>query len=268
MFLSCSTIGGLRPGTSSEVFLAHQIRTLTRVSDAGYEYVELYYEPQPDWVQETILQTLVDFGLKAYSLHLPKFLFFFEEQEFTNLIEAVFPFIKRAGIDVAVLHLPSQKQIKRGDWKQHFDTLLEKARESECVLGLENVPYLPDAHLFIHEQIETHSPKHVGVTIDLEFMHLHGTPIESLMELFEQSVKNVHFRDSDGELVDDEGRRKYLNPGMGDIDLYNVVKTLHDSGYEKALTIEVSHRQKDNILSAKKFAEECLGKLDQFESLE
>jgi sugar phosphate isomerase/epimerase len=238
------------------------------VSDAGYKNVELYYDPRPAWVQETILQSLDDFNLRPYSLHLPKFIFFFEEPEFSSSVEAVFPFIEKAGVEVAVLHLPSKKQIKRGIWKPYFDTLLENAEKVGCVLGLENIPYLPDAHLFIRDLLDTHSSKHLGVTIDLEYMHLHGTPMQSLMDVFGQHVENVHFRDSDGDLVDAEGKRKYLNPGKGDIDFDEVMKTLTDYGYEKAITVEVSHRQRENIIRAKEFVETCLEKIGNLKLLD
>lgn len=58
-----------------------------------------------------------------------------------------------------------------------------------------------------------------------------------------------------------DGRRHYIIPGEGEIDLPKAVKTLHESGYGGPLTIEVSHRQKENIIKAKQFAEDCLRNL-------
>jgi sugar phosphate isomerase/epimerase len=66
---------------------------------------------------------------------------------------------------------------------------------------------------------------------------------------------NVHCRDSDGSLVDKTGSRKYLLPGDGEIDFSRVFANLHDAGYNGPITIEVSHREKEGIVTAKRTIE-------------
>jgi len=261
MIISCSTIGGIRSGTQSEQFLADQIRTLVRVYDAGYDHVELFYNDQPQWVGSTIERALQDFSLKPYSIHLPKLVFSHKDDEFTAVTHAVFPFIAGLGIRVAVLHPPEPALLSETVWSNRFHTLLHLSEEVQCSLTLENMPYIPNVDRFILDTIRTHEQTSIGVTIDLEYMRYHGSQMTDLIEQFGRRLLNIHFRDGDGRLVDGDGRRRYLIPGTGDIDLLGTLRLLHRSGYENAITVEVSHRQKDNIVEAKAFLDGCLSTL-------
>jgi hypothetical protein len=40
-----------------------------------------------------------------------------------------------------------------------------------------------------------------------------------------------------------------------------MVQSLHEGGYDKALTVEVSHRNPSNIIEAKIYADSCLERL-------
>ncbi|MFQ5832241.1 MAG: sugar phosphate isomerase/epimerase family protein [Candidatus Thorarchaeota archaeon] len=235
-----------------------QIRTLVRVRDAGYENVELWMDDRPSWVTRTIEQALDDFSLNPYSIHLPKFLIAFDDDDFNRVIQAVFPFVERLGIKVAVFHPPDKKLMQEIDWQARFSTLLDLSEESGCSLTIENVPYLNDVDRFIKKQIESNKDRPLGVTIDLEFMHINGSEIQQMIHDFNTRILNVHFRDSDGSLLDESGRRKYLQPGTGVIDLQAVLGSLLRGGYDKALTVEVSYRRRENIAEARTFLTSCL----------
>jgi sugar phosphate isomerase/epimerase len=237
------------------------IRTMVRVKDAGYDTVELYYSNLPDWFGGTIQAALDDLKLRAYSIHLPKFLASFDEKDFNEAVSSVFSFIKACGIKVAVLHPPEYDQLTSPQWEQRLEALLKEAKESGCVLTLENVPYIKDVDRFILNEIEKRANRSLGITIDMEFTYINGSDIKWMIDAFGDNIGNIHFRDSDGNLLGDDGYRHYIIPGAGKIDLTQAVTALHRAGYKGPLTIEVSHRQKWNIIEAKKYAEDCLANL-------
>ncbi|MFW9844853.1 MAG: sugar phosphate isomerase/epimerase family protein [Candidatus Thorarchaeota archaeon] len=261
MFISCSILGGIRSSASPEKILANMIRAMVHVKNAGYETVELWYSNLPDWVKRTIQETLDDLSLQAYSIHLPKFLTAFENNEFNDSIQSLFGLIETLGLKVAVLHLPEQNQLTSSRWAKRYETLLNEAERVDCMLTFENVPYIKDVDRYILGEIQKHDNGSLGITIDMEFMHVNGSSIEWLTTNFGNYIANIHFRDSDGRLLGDNGRRHYLIPGEGEIDLPHTVKTLHQYGYNGPLTIEVSHRHKENIIKAKQYAEDCLSTL-------
>ena len=237
------------------------IRAMVHVKNAGYETIELWYSNQPNWVRDTIQEALEDLSLKAYSIHLPKFLVSFDEKEFTDSIRSSFELIETFGLKVAVLHLPEQDQLTSSRWTKRYEMLLTMAEDVDCMLTFENVPYIKDVDLYIRDEIEKHNNRSLGITIDMEFMHLNGSNMNWLTTTFGNRIANIHFRDSDGRLLGDDGRRHYLIPGEGEIDLPKTVKTLHSSGYKGPLTVEVSHRQRENIIKAKQYADDCLKSL-------
>ncbi len=261
MFISCSILGGLRSSSSPEKVLANMIRAMVHVKNAGYDTVELWYSNLPDWVRNTIHEALDDLSLKAYSIHLPKFLVSFDEKEFSDSVRSLFDLIGTFELRVAVLHLPEQDLLTSTRWAKRYETLLNEAENADCMLTFENVPYIKDVDLYIRDEIEKRNNRSLGITIDMEFMHLNGSDMNWLTTTFGNHIANIHFRDSDGRLLGDDNRRHYLIPGEGEIDLPQAVKTLHGSGYKGPLTVEVSHRHRENIIKAKLYAEECLSNL-------
>jgi len=262
MFVSCSVLGGMRSASSDEKLLQGLIHTLTRIKDAGYESIEVWMDDRPEWLRKTFQHAMEDYGLNPYSIHLPKFLVAFDDDEFKKSIDVVFPFIRELGVEVAVFHPPDRQMIAESDqWKARLDELLNLAEESGCTLTIENVPYLPKVDQFILDLISANGGRPLGVTIDLEFAHINKTDIRQRVKDFKDLIFNVHFRDSDGSLVDEDHNRKYLVPGCGEIDLPLAVQILYAGGYDKALTVEVSHRNPSNIIEAKIYADACLAKL-------
>lgn len=231
---------------------------MVRVKDAGYDTIELWYSNLPFWVGETIQETLKDLSLKAYSIHLPKFLASFDEREFNETVATVFDFIETLELKVAVLHPPDPEHISVAEWHKRLDVLLRAAATADCTLSLENVPYIKDVDMYILNEINKHEQMSLGITIDMEFMHLNRSDIEWMTMAFGDRISNIHFRDSDGNLLGADGYRHYIIPGEGEIDLHHVVMVLNNAGYKGPLTIEVSHRQLRNIIDAKRYAEECL----------
>jgi sugar phosphate isomerase/epimerase len=235
------------------------VRSLVYAKEAGYENVELWYSDLPDWVGGTIQETLDDLSLHPYSIHLPKFLVSFNDKQFGDTVYSAFSFIETLGLKVAVLHLPQQSQLSGKKWAKRYNVLLNEAEHANCMLTFENVPYIKDVDIYILDEVQKH--RSLGITVDMEFMYLHGTDLNWLTTAFGDCLVNIHFRDSDGNLVGKDGRRHYLNPGDGKIDLRAMVKILHNASYKGPLTVEVSHRQRENIVRAKQYAEDCLRNL-------
>lgn len=257
MFLSCSILGGLRSNADSETYLVDQIQALVRVHDVGYEYVELWHTNHPGWVGRTIQRAVNELKLAPYSIHLPKFLVAYDDEHFKRANDSVFKLIKALEIKVAVLHPPGPIMTDDVDWPKRIDTLLTYSEKAGCALTLENVPYIENVDKYLLNHLEQYNSRPLGITIDLEHMCVNGSDIRTLIDMFGDSILNIHFRDSNGSLVNDEGYRNYVAPGKGIVDLFGAVKALHDSGYNKALTIEVPHR-KCSISDAKVYAEKCL----------
>ncbi len=239
------------------------IQSLFNAKNAGYDSVELWYSNLPKWIGDTVRAVVEDLSLKAYSIHLPKFLVSFDETQFIDTVKSTFNFIETLGIKVAVLHLPEQDQLSTERWTKRYSVLLDEAENANCMLTLENVPYIRDVEQYILDEIQKTKDRQLGITVDMEFMHLNGTDMSWLTSAFGDRLVNIHFRDSDGNLLGQDGKRHYLNPGEGMIDLHNSVKILHESGYRGPLTIEVSHRQSENIVRAKQYADDCLLSLQE-----
>ena len=262
MFLSCSVLGGLKSNADSETYLVDQIKALIRIRDAGYQYVELWHTNHPDWVGRTIQRALKDFKLIPYSIHLPKFLVAYDDEQFEIVNDVVFSFIKELGIKVAVLHPPGSLMPDEVDWPKRFEELLTNTENSGCVLTLENVPYIKNVDTYILDQLVQHEKRPLGVTIDFEHMCINDSDIRELIKMFGENILNIHFRDSTGSLVNDEGYRNYLPPGKGIIDLHDAVAALVEAGYDKALTIEIPHRE-NSIIEANSYAEDCLRRAEK-----
>lgn len=81
----------------------------------------------------------------------------------------------------------------------------------------------------------------VGVNLDVEFVAWHG----GLEEVFPGCVGrwgprlgNVHLKDYDGQAFDPAGRRRYVNPGDGELDFPGIFAALREIGYRGPLTFE------------------------------
>ncbi|MFX0107869.1 MAG: sugar phosphate isomerase/epimerase family protein [Candidatus Hodarchaeota archaeon] len=261
MFLSCSTLGGLKSTSDDKKFLNDQIETLKKVRAAGYSHIELFMNDRGSGTVDSVVQAVRESRLIPYSIHLPKFLNMYDEQDFENTIDIVFPFIESLGIKVAILHPSMRTILESKSFAVKLDALLTKADEVDCTITIENVPYIKDINKYILKHLQLLDDRPLGVTLDLEFAHLNGSNITQLMDTFNEKLLNVHCRDSDGNLVDDFGNRKYLVPGTGAIDFHSVIGALYDGGYEGPLTIEVSHKIEGNLIESKRLIESVLANL-------
>jgi sugar phosphate isomerase/epimerase len=88
------------------------------------------------------------------------------------------------------------------------------------------------------------------VTLDTEFLGLYGQLEESIAADWlwaDRTVHHVHIKDFDGRLVR-EGRRRYLLPGEGRLDLQGFLNGLAERGYSGGLTLEATAVDDDGAL--------------------
>ena len=81
----------------------------------------------------------------------------------------------------------------------------------------------------------------LGVNLDLEFLSWHDGLRVALTECvpaWGSRLRNVHVKDHDGRPFDADGRRRYVNPGDGNLDYPWVFTQLRDAGYAGPLTFE------------------------------
>ncbi|MFX1368912.1 MAG: sugar phosphate isomerase/epimerase family protein, partial [Promethearchaeota archaeon] len=253
MYLSCSTIGGLRSTHDDYVFLEDQIRTLDQVRNAGYEYVEVFMNERIPEVVQSVIDAIVSHSLNPVSIHLPKFLVMYDKDDFKRTIEIIFSFVRNLGVKTAVLHPPVKRASESPNWTNKLESLLTMGEETGCTITLENVPYIQNVDDYIVEHLRMFRDRGLAATLDFEYLHISKTNLSELFDLLGESLQNVHCRDSDGNLVDEMGKRKYLNPGSGSVDFRTNLEVLRDGGYRGPLTVEVSYRKEENISRAKQF---------------
>lgn len=81
------------------------------------------------------------------------------------------------------------------------------------------------------------------VTLDTEFLGNHGELEEAIADdaLWESgAVDHVQIKDFAGSMTDDAGRRKYLHPGQGTLDLAGFMRGLRSRGYGGTVSLEAS----------------------------
>ncbi|MGY5875492.1 MAG: sugar phosphate isomerase/epimerase [Candidatus Thorarchaeota archaeon] len=240
-------------------FLDQQISALTRVKEAGIEYVEIFYNRRAEWVGNRIKDTLKEEGLTPYSIHMPKFILTYSKDDFEETTDTIFQFIEGMGVAVVVMHPPEVEMLIDEEWRRRLEIILDRSEDAGCMLTLEIVPYLRCVEMFIDEQITQHyEDRALGVTVDLEHMHIQELKMEWLINDFGKRIVNIHFRDSNGSLTNEAGKRNYIFPGEGEIDLCGILRTLHQWGYDKAITIEIPHRSTQDIIQSKAVIEDCL----------
>jgi len=81
----------------------------------------------------------------------------------------------------------------------------------------------------------------LGVNLDLEFLSWHDgvdTTLERHVPAWGSRLGNVHVKDHDGHPFDEQGRRRYVNPGDGHLDYPSIFGRLRDAGYAGPLMFE------------------------------
>lgn len=122
---------------------------------------------------------------------------------------------------------------------QHLPACLDMAAAYGIVLGVETIPGdvgTPLANI----RLAVERDSRCRVVLDSEFLGFHGQVTESIDAdwLWDRRiVQHVHIKDFDGRLWQD-GRRRYLLPGEGTLDLQGFLAGLAQRGYTGGITLE------------------------------
>jgi sugar phosphate isomerase/epimerase len=107
----------------------------------------------------------------------------------------------------------------------------------------------------------------LGVNIDLEFLSWHDglrVALEEYVPAWGRRLRNVHVKDHDGRPFDENGRRRYVNPGDGRLDYRWVFSCLRDAGYAGPLTFEGNVTRAGDREAALAATELYLGRMRQW----
>ncbi len=100
--------------------------------------------------------------------------------------------------------------------------------------------YVPTAEYLYHNIDPAFS-----FTLDLEFAAWNDEIAD--MVKFADRISNVHIRDYDGSPVDENGRRYYCIPGLGNTDFTFAFRELKKRNYNGLYTLEVRHYSTEDI---------------------
>jgi sugar phosphate isomerase/epimerase len=157
------------------------------------------------------------------------------------------------GAKTLVMHLwerpPGDRELERN--LDRLSDCLDTAAAYSVTLAIETIPGdvgTPLANI----QLALERDARCRVALDSEFLGFYGQLAESIAAdwLWEDTfVHHVHLKDFDGRLWRD-GRRRYLLPGEGILDLRGFLDGLGRRGYKGAFTLEASAVDEDGQLDS------------------
>lgn len=166
-----------------------------------------------------------------------------EADEALELLEVNCRAAAALGAKTLVLHL---WELPTGDERlernlQRLPTCLDTAEAYNVALTVETVPGRAGTTL-ANIRLAVEADPRCAVTLDTEFLAFHGQLAESIEADWlwaDNRVRHVHLKDFDGRLRE-QGRRRYLLPGEGALDLQGFLDGLLQRGYAGAVTLEAS----------------------------
>jgi sugar phosphate isomerase/epimerase len=166
-----------------------------------------------------------------------------EADEALALVEVNCRTAAALGAKTLVLHLweypTTDVQIERN--LERLPTCLDTAEAYNVALAVETVPGQAGTTLSNIRLALERDPR-CGVTLDTEFLAFHGELAESIAADWlwaDGRVRHVHLKDFDGRLRE-QGRRRYLLPGEGKLDLQGFLSGLAQRGYDGGVTLEAT----------------------------
>ncbi len=158
-----------------------------------------------------------------------------------------------AGLEAktVVLHLwerpIADREIERN--LERLPMCLDMTSAYGLALAVETIPG-DDGTPLTNVQLALERDPRCRVTLDTEFLGLYGELEASIAADWlwsERNVQHVHVKDFDGRLRRG-GRRRYLLPGEGRLDLQGFLDGLAERGYTGGLTVEATAVGDDGVL--------------------
>lgn len=151
---------------------------------------------------------------------------------------------RELGARTLVLHLWSQPDTEQtlATAIEALPHLLDVAAAHGLDLSVETIWRTTSSPLAgVHAAL--HADPRTRVTLDTEFLARHGELEAAIAddELWASgAVDHVQIKDFDGSMTDPAGRRQYLHPGQGHLDLERFVAGLSSRGYQGTVSLEAS----------------------------
>jgi sugar phosphate isomerase/epimerase len=197
------------------------------------------------WDPERVEHDLGSAGLRFESAHLDKRIgaeLLEDADAALAQLESDCRLAASLGAKLGVLHL---WELPVGDRRldenlARLPACVDIAEAAGVTLTVETIPCSVGSPLEnVHRALD--ADDRCRITLDTEFLAHHGQLDDALGDdgLWER-VAHLHVKDYGGTLRDEDDRRRYRIPGEGTIDFAKVFRTLHDRGYDGALTLEVS----------------------------
>ena len=155
------------------------------------------------------------------------------------------------GAKTLVLHLwerpTGDERIERN--LERLPACLDTAAAYGVALAVETIP-ADQATPLTNIRLALERDPRCRVTLDTEFLGFHGEVAASLAAEWlwaDGAVRHVHLKDFDGRLRVD-GKRRYLLPGEGTLDLQGFLTGLVERGYDRSVTLEATAVGDDGTL--------------------
>ena len=120
--------------------------------------------------------------------------------------------------------------------------LIDIAEAEGVHLGIEAIPCTVNAPLENLERVVA-ADSRARIVLDTEFLAMHGE-LDAALDVSwlwrEERVVQLHIKDFDGVLVDEQGRRRYLHPGEGGIPFDRWLRGLAMREYTGPITLEAT----------------------------
>ncbi|MDO5662971.1 MAG: TIM barrel protein [Brachybacterium sp.] len=145
------------------------------------------------------------------------------------------------GARTLVLHLWGTRDIEQSLplLRPALHDLIDEAAERDVDVSVETIPVRGSTPLTVLRELTDAEPR-ARVTVDTEFLGLHGE-FDGVAEhpwLWDGTVDHIQVKDTLGSFLDEQGRRPYLHPGEGTLDLAGFFATIIERGYDGTVSLE------------------------------
>jgi len=162
------------------------------------------------------------------------------------------------GAKTLVLHLwerpTADREIERN--LERLPACVDTASAYGLALAVETIPG-DDGTPLANIQLALDREPRCRVTLDTEFLGLYGELEKTISAEWlwaESAVQHVHIKDFDGRLRRG-GKRRYLLPGEGRLDLQGFLNGLAERGYSGDLTLEATAVGDDGALNPERLSQ-------------
>lgn len=216
-------------------------------SASGTEVI--VYEPHPDMLPLAV-EAFTSFPKPVRVLHASKHIQYFisspgMEDVAAGMIRESVDAAHKMGAPVVVVHAWDGRFLEL-DMDMICKTMADCAAYAAGLgvsLSVEALPSRAQYPGILTRQLLDASPL-LTFTLDFEYAAIYDM-FDYLLRMADR-LSNVHLRDYDGHWIVD-GRRSYVRPGCGNLDIARLIGLLKESGYDGNYTIEAPYEDTESL---------------------